>query len=148
MTFFRDENFLLYVPLLVWVVVIFYLSSGRGSISNTAPVFLPLLDYLFPRVGAEKLKTYHAVLRKICHLAGYAMLAFTASVAFYNSSVHPAAKLWHVLAFAVVLAVAAVDEIRQGFHPHRVGSLADVALDCAGGLTMIFLFWIFAAKGF
>jgi VanZ family protein len=46
------------------------------------------------------------------------------------------------------LIVAATDEIRQSFYPNRVGSLADVALDCAGGLTMIFLFRIFAANVF
>lgn len=82
------------------------------------------------------------------HFLGYAVLALLASIVFYNSSAIFPAKFCYVCAFAVVLIVAAADEIRQSFYPNRVGSLADVALDCAGGLTMIVLFRIFAANVF
>lgn len=147
--FFGDENFWLYVPLLAWVGVIVYLSSGKNSISQTAPFFVPLLKSLFPGAGAERLRKHHVVVRKIGHLVGYAILALLASAAFYNSSALIwAVQNWHVCAFAVVFVVAAADEIRQHFDPTRDGSPRDVALDCVGGLTAILLFWIFARNIF
>lgn len=146
MNFFgADENLWLYAPLVAWVGVLVYLSSGVNSISRTARVFVPLLERLFPRAGAGRLQEYHVVVRKIGHVAGYAILALLASVAFYHSSaVIWLAKYWHVGAFAVVLTVASADEIRQSFDPARRGSVRDVALDCIGGLAAIFVFWIFA----
>ena len=148
MDFFGDANLWLYLPLLAWVGVLVYLSSGVNSISQTARFFVPLLELLFPHAGAERFRKYHVIVRKICHLAGYAILALLASIAFYNSLVVWAAKYWHACAFAVVVVVASADEIRQHFDPARDGSLRDVALDCVGGLAAIFLFWIFARSFF
>ncbi|MCY7345797.1 MAG: VanZ family protein [Pyrinomonadaceae bacterium] len=148
MAFFRDENFWLYAPLIVWISGIFYLSSNRGSMSNTLPYFITLNKLLFSRSDAATLRKYHFIIRKTCHFFGYAILALLASVVFYNSSLPSPAKFWHVCAFAIVLVVASADEIRQSFYPERNGSLSDVALDCLGGLTMILLFWLFAANLF
>jgi VanZ family protein len=146
MTFFKDENFWLYLPLIAWISGIFFFSSSKGSMSRTSIYFAPLLNFLFPRDAAREFEKHHFVFRKLCHFAGYAVLALLASIVFYNSSFVVAAKFWHACAFALVLVVASIDEIKQSFYPERVGSLADVVLDCAGGLTMIFLFWIFAAN--
>ena len=148
MTFFGGENFWLYLPLIAWIGGIFYLSSSKGSISNTSIYFVPFLHFLFPQAGAQTVKNYHRVIRKMGHFLGYAVLALLASIVFYNSSAIFPAKFWYVYAFAVVLIVAAADEIRQSFYPNRIGSLADVALDCAGGLTMIFLCWMFTMNVF
>lgn len=143
MVFFGDENFWLYLPLIFWIVGIFYLASGKNSIAQTSRVFVPLLNFLFPRGDSKALQNYHVIIRKCGHLAGYAMLALLASIVFYNSSMPSPAKFWYVYAFGVVLIVASLDEIRQSFDPTRVGSFADVALDCIGGMLTIFLFWIF-----
>ena len=148
MTFFRDENFWLYLPLFTWISGIFYLSSSNGSVSHTLPYFVPVLHFLFPRARAESLKNYHVIVRKLCHFFGYAVLALLASIVFYNSSLLYPAGFWYVYAFAVVLIVASADEIRQSFYSERVGSISDVALDCVGGLSMILLFWIFASNAF
>ncbi len=149
MSFFREENLWLYLPLIGWIGGIFYLSSSKGSVARTAVYFVPLLNFLFPRGGdARAFNKYHFVVRKLCHFAGYAVLALLASIVFYNSSLLAAAKFWYVGAFAIVLVVASMDEFRQSFYPDRHGSLSDVALDCLGGLTMILLFRIFAANVF
>ncbi len=148
MTFFAEENFWLYAPLIIWIGGIFYFSSNKGSMTRAAPYFVPLLNLLFPRADGEHSKIYYRVARKLCHFFGYAVLALLAAIVFYNSSLPFAARFWHACAFALVLTVAATDEIRQSFSPERVGSLADVILDCAGGLTAIVLFWLFfAARG-
>lgn len=148
MAFFSDENFWLYAPLIAWIGGIFYLSSNKGSMLNTLPYFITLNRFLFSRSDAGTLRNYHFIIRKTCHFFGYAILALLASVVFYNSSLSSLGNFWHVCAFAIVLIVASADEIRQSFYPERDGSFSDVALDCLGGLTMILLFWIFAANGF
>lgn len=131
--------------MIIWIGGIFYFSSNKGSMTRAAPYFVPLLNLLFPRADGKHLNIYYRVVRKLCHFFGYAFLALLASIVFYNSSLIPAARFWHVCTAALVLSVAAADEIRQSFSPERVGSLADVALDCAGGVTAIFLFWLFFA---
>ena len=112
---------------------------------RAAPYFAPLLHLLFPRADGEHLKTYYRVARKLCHFFGYAILALLASIVFYNSSLIAAARFWYFCAAALVLVIAAADEIRQSFYPERVGSLSDVALDCAGGWAAIVLFWLVVA---
>jgi len=143
-----NENLWLYLPLIIWIGGIFYLASGRGSIARTAPFLIPVIEFLLPHGNATRLQNYHVVIRKLVHLAGYAILALLASIVFYNSSNIFAAKFWYLCSFAIVFVVASTDEILQSFSNERVGSLADVALDCIGGLVMISLFWILAPNLF
>lgn len=130
--------------MIAWIVGIFYLSAGKGSGPRTARIVLPSLRRFFPNAHPDELSKYHTVLRKACHLAGYAVLALLASMAFYNSAMDAVAGFWYVFAFGVVLIVAALDELLQSRHPDRIGSIADVALDCVGGLTAILLMQSFA----
>ncbi len=146
MAFLRDETFWLYLPLVAWIAGIFYLSSNKGSLSNTLPYFITLNRFLFSRSDAATLRQYHFIIRKLGHFLGYGILAVLAAVVFYNSSLPSAARFWHFCSFAIVLIVASADEFRQSFYPEREGSLSDVALDCLGGLTMILLFWLFIAS--
>ena len=144
MEFFRNENLWLYLPLILWIGGIFYLSSNKGSISNTSRFLSPVFNYLFPKAEAESLKIYHLYFRKLCHFFGYGILALFAILAFYNSTADLLANYWYFLAFLTVLIVASTDEIKQSFYANRVGSVSDVALDCLGGFIAIVLFWIIA----
>lgn len=143
MDYFRTENFWLYFPLIFWISGIFYLSSNKGSVSNTSRFVGPAFDFLFPKANADSLRNYHLVFRKLCHFFGYGILAILATIVFYNSSVSFLAKYWQIFAFGIVFLVASADEFKQSFYASRDGSLADVALDCVGGLTMVLLSWLF-----
>ncbi len=147
MHFLLTKDFWLYAPLILWISGTFYLSSNKGSVSHTMVYFAPVLRFLFPRDDAQAFRKRHLIIRKLCHFAGYAVLALLASIVFYNSSLAAVAEFWHLGAFTIVLAVASMDEIRQSCFAERNGSLSDVALDCLGGLTMILMFWIFVASG-
>ena len=146
MTFFQTEYLWLYLPLMLWIGGIFYLSSEKGSISNTARRFSPILHSLFPKAGEKSLKTYHLVFRKLCHFFGYGILAIFAAIVFYNSSIVFLAKNWQISSLVMVFLIASADEIKQSFYPNRDGSISDVALDCIGGLTLILLFWMFVSR--
>lgn len=143
MDFFRNENFWLYLPLILWISGIFYLSSNKGSISNTSRFLSPVFAHLFPEKDSDTLRIYHLIFRKLCHFTGYAVLALFAILAYYNSTTIYLANYWHLSAFATVVFIASADEIKQSFYANRVGSVSDVVLDSIGGLTAILLFWFF-----
>lgn len=142
MEFFRTENFWLYLPLILWIGGIFYLSSNKGSISNTSRFLSPVFSFLFPDKESETLRIYHLAFRKLGHFFGYAILALFGILAYYNSNAFFLANYWHLVSFLTVLIVASADEIKQSFYANRVGSVADVALDCIGGFAAIGLFWM------
>ncbi|NNE66256.1 MAG: VanZ family protein [Pyrinomonadaceae bacterium] len=129
-----------YVPFLLAVMMIFYLSSGDGSMSNTSRFIRPLLEFLFPGADEATLNVYHAFIRKLAHVGVYAVLAITGSRAFFTSSKSFIKSFWGPAVFIVVIAVASSDEFNQTLDPTRTGSLFDVFLDLAGGLLGIGLF--------
>lgn len=143
MEFSNNENLWLYLPLILWIGGIFYLSSNKGSASNTSRFISPLFAVLFPDKESDTLKTYHLIFRKLCHFTGYGFLALFAILAYYNSTISFLANYWYILAFVTVVFIASADEIKQSFYANRVGSVSDVVLDSIGGLTMILLFQLF-----
>lgn len=144
MDYLGGENPIFYVLMFLWIGVIICLSSGKNSVSSTLPFFIRVVESLLPGASSTKIGRYFVIIRKISHFAGYAILAFLASLAFSNSSFVSAAHYWHVIAFTVTFVVAAADETRQHFDSERVGSISDVVLDCVGGTAGIFLFWVLA----
>ncbi len=125
-----------YAPLVLWIGVIFFLSSAFASLSGTSRFIRPILVFLFPEATAETFLLYHGFIRKFAHFAEYAILAFFAARAFYNSSVAALRKFRFSASIILVLFVAAFDEINQAFIPARTGSAGDVLIDAAGGLAM------------
>ena len=126
-----------YAPLFLWIVVILLASTTQGAMSNTSRFIRPLLEFLFPNSTEETLIIYHGYIRKLAHLTEYAILAFWASRAFWNSSIKFLQTYWFIVSLALVFLVASVDEYNQSFNPLRTGSFYDVLLDVSGGLLMI-----------
>jgi VanZ family protein len=143
MDFFSQENLWLYLPLILWVGGIFFLSSDRGSFVNTLRYVTSFFNSISPKTDAGKVRNYNLYFRKICHFSGYAILSFWAARVFYYSTVSLLTEFWYIFTFLTVLVIASADEFKQSFYLSREGSPLDVMLDCAGGLTMILLFWLF-----
>jgi hypothetical protein len=78
----RRERFILYAPLLIWIGVIFLLSSGQGASSRTSLIIRPILEFLFPAALPETIDFYHGVIRKFAHFTEYAVLGLLACRAF------------------------------------------------------------------
>ncbi|MCS6874722.1 MAG: VanZ family protein [Pyrinomonadaceae bacterium] len=136
------SRFIRYAPLLLWMVIIFLLSSNLGSMSNTSRFIRPLLEFLFPNASEETLQLYHGYIRKFAHIIEYAILAVLASRAFILSSLNLIRKYWFAVAFILVVIVAIADEINQSFITSRTSSPKDVFIDCVGGLVAILVFYI------
>jgi VanZ family protein len=144
----RRERFFRYAPLILWIGVILFLSTGQASMSQTSRIFRPLLEFLFPNAPEETLIIYHAFIRKCAHFTEYAVLAFWAARAFVSSSRNVLRKYWFIFSFLLVFSVASIDEMNQSFNSARTGSQWDVMLDVSGGLVMIlaFAFYRFLAS--
>jgi VanZ family protein len=132
-----------YAPLILWIGVIFILSSGHGSMKETSRFIRPLLEFIFPGAPEQTLLIYQGFVRKFAHFAEYSALAFWAARAFWNSSIEFLRKFWHFVSFVLVLLIAAIDEYNQSFNSLRTGSIYDVLIDLSGGLLMILLLLVF-----
>jgi VanZ family protein len=133
------ERLKAYAPLIFWIGVIFFLSSGQGAMTETSRFIRPILIFLFPDAPETTLAIYHGYIRKFAHFAEYAVLAFLASRAFVKRFGY-----WHILwTLGLTAAIAVLDEVNQSFNPQRTGSEWDVILDLIGGVSGIFVFWLF-----
>jgi VanZ family protein len=137
-----------YAPLLLWIGVIFFLSSNLGAATNTSRIIRPLLLWLFPDITEPSIQAVHFWVRKTAHFTAYGMLGFLGVRAFKRSSL-ALLRNWRFAASLLLVAlVAAIDETNQSFLASRTGASQDVLLDISGGLTVILIlyFWESMAK--
>lgn len=133
-----------YAPLVLWIGLIFYLSSPEGSFSQTSRIIGPLLQFFFPDLAEETRQLIHGYVRKCAHFTAYAVLAFLAVRAFSISAMLRRKRfLW---ALVLVAAIALLDEFNQSFEASRTGSFWDVMLDIFGGLTAIAIVWFWTRR--
>lgn len=123
-----------FVPLIVWICVILYSSTGNASMAKTSRFLRPLLEMFFS--SEETIYWANVIIRKIAHLTYYAMLGGLTAFAFLGAN-NWLRKNWFWTSFVFVLIIATIDEINQSLDPSRIGSVTDVLLDCLGGLVML-----------
>ena len=131
-----------YAPLILWIGVIAFLSSGFASMAETSRFIGPVLKYLFPSASEEILRSIHVGIRKIAHFTEYSLLAFFAVRALASSSLKTRGQLIYILPLALVVVVASADEINQSFEVARTGLASDALLDIASGAVMIGILWL------
>lgn len=126
-----------YGPVLLWVALIFYASTGAMAASNTSRIIGPFVRWLIPDISEASLLVVHMVVRKCAHFAEYAALALLAARAFLTSSQEFLLRRWLASAFVLVACVALLDEYNQSFNESRTGTIWDSLLDCAGGASAL-----------
>jgi VanZ family protein len=127
-----------WTPVVVWVGVIFTLSSDAFSASSTSGILGPLLQWLLPEASADTIYRLHVAIRKGAHLGVYAVLALLALRAGRVGHAWPLARA-AALSLACVATVASLDELHQAFAQARTGTLRDVGIDLAGGAAALVL---------
>lgn len=123
-----------YVPLIIWMALISFVSTNDFSAVNTSRVVRPLLLWLFPNITEESISLTHFLVRKAAHITEYAILGWLAARAFIGSSLELLRRKWFLAALVLVVLHALIDEYHQSFVPTRTGSLYDSGIDVAGGL--------------
>ena len=138
----KNSRIYRYLPLVLWIALIFFFSSTVASANRTSLIIGPILHVLFPSAPEETIQRYHFFIRKCAHFTEYALLAFWAIWALARSSHESLKKYRFFLAVLLVLIVALADEFNQSFEPSRTSSIWDVGLDCVGGATMALVLWM------
>jgi VanZ family protein len=100
-----------------------------------------LLKKLAPGASNAGLHATHIVLRKLAHMAEYAVLALLWFWAIVVRTGRLVRAAWTAL--LVCLACAVADETHQAIVPARTNSLQDVAIDVAGAAGA----WLLALGG-
>jgi len=136
-----------WLPVLLWILVIFIGSSDLMSAEHTSRLLVPLLLWLKPDITAEAIVQIHFLLRKCAHLTEYAILAILLRRALYRGT-NLRAKPW--VFFMAILFVcgifAASDEFHQSFVPSRTASLNDVLIDISGAFFGLAVCLVVARK--
>lgn len=136
----RFAHFVL--PLVLWMAVIFSLSTNSASAEATNPVVNQILAKIFPGVvaylTASQIDQIDFCLRKGAHIAEYTILTLFAFRAFRFGR----PRFRNYMAFGPPLfciLYAASDEYHQSFYSQRGAAIGDVFIDSYGVLFATFL---------
>jgi hypothetical protein len=142
------KTFLKYwVPLLIWLGVIFVGSTNIMSAEHTSRYIVPFLLWLKPGMSPHAIWIILVVTRKCAHVTEYAVLALLLWRALRSL---PALRTKMFIVFGAVLVGCAVfaasDEFHQTFVKSRTPSVRDVLLDVAGALLGLLIGASFARR--
>lgn len=134
-----------FVPVVVWMTIIFCMSTDIASAAHTSRIIEPLLRWLIPGITPAHLDLAHEVIRKCGHITEYSVMALLMLRALRMLSATPAALWsWSLAGWALLgsAAYAATDEFHQEFVPSRGPAVHDVVLDSAAACVALLLaFW-------
>ena len=134
-----------WLPVLLWMALIFSASSDTNSFAHSSRIIAPLLHWLFPRMPDDTIHFIVLVVRKCAHLTEYAMFALLLWRALRKPVKNdPRPWLWREtrLVLLMVALYAASDEFHQCFVPTRTAQVSDVFIDAAGGAAGLLALWI------
>lgn len=136
-----------WLPLLVWLGVIFVGSTSVMSAEHTSRYIVPFLLWLKPGMSPHAIWTILVVARKCAHVTEYAVLALLLWRALRSV---PTLSPKTFMVFAAVLLgcalFAASDEFHQMFVKSRTPSVRDVLLDVGGAFLGLLIGATFARR--
>jgi VanZ family protein len=141
----RGRTFLKYwLPVIVWLSLIFTASDDRASLQRSSRIIEPFLRWLLPHLTDDTVQLIVFLVRKCAHVTEYAVLALLVWRAL-RMPVRNDPRSWKwseaFIALSCVALYAASDEIHQAFVPSRQGSLWDVLLDSVGAALGLLAVW-------
>ncbi len=141
------RRFLKYwLPLLVWLVVIFIDSTDLMSTEHTSRFIVPFLRWLKPDVSPDSLASIHFIIRKCAHLSEYAILALLLLRASIRMTNLKRTEILYPSVWAACTLVAVTDEFHQTFVASRSPSVADIMIDSAGAILGLTIGAVFARR--
>jgi VanZ family protein len=156
------KKFLLYwLPVLIWMGMIFYASSQPYEKQDLRPTISSHLDlkivetlfssiviqYAGDEISINELGAAHFIeffIRKAAHFFVYFGLGFLIYRALRNHFLNN--RLIFITSWVLTILYAISDEIHQGYTPNRSPHWEDVMIDTVGGLFGIVLAWIIYKK--
>jgi VanZ family protein len=136
-----------YLPVVLWMSIIFIGSTDLGSSQRTSRIIGPFLRWIYPEVSDETIYGIQAVIRKGGHVTVYAVLA---ALTWRGRRAARGVKLaeggwswpemWGIVAFCWAYAIT--DELHQHFVSSRQASPLDVGLDTLGAVCALISIWL------
>lgn len=125
-----------WLPPLAWMALIGGFSSDVGSADHTAGIFAWIANLLLPWATPAQIALLHGLVRKLAHVAEYAILA-----ALWFRALHGGRGLASAPsalgALLISIAWAIADEFHQSLVPSRTGSPLDILVDATGATLAI-----------
>jgi len=142
------KNFLKHwLPVLIWLGVIFLGSTDMLSAEHTSRFLVPFLRWIDPQISFATLNAIQLGIRKLGHLTEYAILAMLLWRALRSGTRWQMKMSILFLVAALASAIfAASDEFHQSFVPSRTASPTDVMIDICGALIGLLSCLMFAAR--
>jgi VanZ family protein len=127
-----------WLPVILWMCLIFGASSDTKSVQHTDGMLVRLLRFLHIELTTTQLEATRFVVRKGAHMTEYAVLALLLWRALRARTVSPD---WSAKTAAIVLGIcvayATTDEVHQSFVKTRSASPTDVLIDTLGALLAL-----------
>lgn len=133
-----------WLPVALWMLLIFSASTGLGSAQRPSRILGPFLRWLVPGIGEDTISAVRFGVRKTGHVLEFAVLAVLLWRARRQSVANDSRPWsWAEARWAVLVAAlyAATDEFHQSFVPSRDGAVADVLLDTVGATLGLLCVW-------
>ncbi len=142
------KNFLKHwLPVLIWLGVIFLGSTDMLSAEHTSRFLVPFLRWIDPQISFATLNAIQLGIRKLGHLTEYAILAMLLWRALRSGTRWQMKMSILFLVAALASAIfAASDEFHQSFVPSRTASPTDVMIDICGALIGLLSCLMFAVR--
>jgi VanZ family protein len=141
---FAARFFKYWLPVVIWMVLIFGGSTNLGAPRNTSRIIGPFLRWLVPNIADSTVEAVQFNIRKAGHVTEYAILSLLLWRARRKKTSDKSASWnWSDARFAILISAiyAATDEFHQHFVATRQGSIWDVLLDTSGAALGIFTLW-------
>ncbi len=143
------KSFIKYwLPLLVWLGVIFLGSTNLMSAEHTSRLIVPFLLWLKPGMAPDRILFILIVMRKCAHVGEYAVLALLLWRALRSvpTTLQPKRPILFIAVLIACAVFAASDEFHQSFFKSRTPSIRDVLLDVSGALIGLLISASFAFR--
>jgi VanZ family protein len=141
----RPGQFLKYfLPILIWMVLIFGGSTELGAPKNTSRIIGPILRWFNPKITERTIDKIQFAVRKCGHATEYAILCLLIWRTVRNlSGKDPRKWSWNDARLAILFSAlyAGTDEFHQTFVTAREGRVTDVLIDSLGAIAAMLVLW-------
>lgn len=139
------KRFLYLIPVIIWMIFIFYMSgkTGQESSGQSGKISLFITDLLekvrqdSPQEMQNLQDILELVIRKAAHMTEYAILFLLSYLAMVKISMSQSRFYNRSIAVLISLLYACSDEMHQLLVPDRSGKMIDVGIDMAGVLIVL-----------
>ena len=130
-------NLKYWLPVVLWVIFLFLMSTGMYSEQSTSSIIEPLLRFFAPSISAGTIESLHTMIRKLAHVTEYFIFGMLLFRAFRGGSLEPKVWQWALSSLLVLVLLAVADEVHQSMVPGRTGSVVDTLIDTVGGIIAL-----------